>query len=98
MDKELRIEEIREIAFRTTGQSQNSDWMAHRYAKLTSSKFGRAISVIKNPHSTNIQRLRDDIYAPKNLDHVPAIKWGSGSRAGSDRCISERDSEHREAY
>ena len=74
--KEVSSEEIRDIAFRTTGQSHNSDWKAHRSGKLTSSKFGRAIGVINNPHSTNIQRLRDDIYARKNLDHVPAIEWG----------------------
>ena len=74
--RELSIEEIRDIAFRTTGQSHNNAWMAHRYGKLTSSKFGRAISVIGNPHTTNIQRLRDDLFTPKNLDHVPAIKWG----------------------
>ena len=79
MDKELSIEEIRDIAFRTTGQSHNSDGMAHRYGKITASKFGRAISVIKNPHSTNIQHLRDDNCAPKNLDYVSAIKWVDGS-------------------
>ena len=72
----LTTEEIRDIAFRTTGQSPNSDWKSYRYGKLTSSKFGRAISVMRNPHPTNLQRLRDELYVPKNLDHVPAIRWG----------------------
>ena len=77
MDKgELSIEEIRHIAFRTSGQSHNIVLMADRYGKLTSAKFGRAIGVIKNPHWIKIQRLRDDIFDPKNLDHVPAIRWG----------------------
>ena len=74
--RELSREEIRDIAVRTTGQSHNSDWKCYRYGKLTSSKFGRAISVMRNPHPTNLQRLRDEIYVPKNLDHVPAIRWG----------------------
>ena len=75
-NRQLTTEEIRDIAFRTTGQSHNSDWKSYRYGKLTSSKFGRAISVMRNPHPTNLQRLRDEIYVPKNLDHVPAIRWG----------------------
>ena len=74
--RELTTEEIRDIAFRTTGQSDSKDCRAYRYGKLTSSKFGRAISVMRNPHSTKVQRLRDELYAPKNLDHVPAIRWG----------------------
>ena len=45
----LSTEEIRDIAFRTTGQSHNSDWKAYRYGKLTSSKFGRAIGVMQTP-------------------------------------------------
>ena len=75
-NRQLTTEEIRDIAFRTTGQSHSKDWKAYRYGKLTSSKFGRAISVMRNPHSTNIQHLRDELFAPNNLDHVPAIKWG----------------------
>ena len=74
--RELSREEIFDIAFRTTGRSHNTEWKGYPYGKLTSSKFGRAISVTRNPHSTNIQHLRDEIFAPKNLDHVPAIKWG----------------------
>ena len=73
---ELSREEICDLAFRTTGQRSNYSWMAHRYGKLTSSHFGRAISLMNNPHSTNIQRLRDELFAPENLDHIPSIKWG----------------------
>ena len=73
---ELTTEEIRDSAFRTTCQIQSNDWRAYRYGNLSWSKLGRAISVMRNPNSTNIQRLRDELYAPKNLDHVPAIRWG----------------------
>ena len=38
--------------------------------------FGRAISVMRNPHPTNLQCLSDELYVPKNLHHVPAIRWG----------------------
>ena len=54
----------------------NNCCMAHLYGQLTSSNFARAISVMGNPHSTNIQRLHDELYAPKNVDHILAIKWG----------------------
>ena len=73
---ELTSEEIRDIAFTTTGQRHSSDWKAYRYGKLTSSKFGRAITVMRNPHQTNLQRLRDELYVLKNVHHVPAIRWG----------------------
>ena len=75
-NREVSIEEIRDIAFRTTGQSHNSEWKPHRYRKLASSKVGRAISVIRNLQSTKIQHLPEEIYAPMNLDPVPAIKRG----------------------
>ena len=35
-----------------------------------------ARSVMRNHHPIKIQHLRDELFAPKNLDHVPAIKWG----------------------
>ena len=95
-NRQLTTEEIRDIAFRTTGQSHNSDWKSYRYGKLTSSKFGRAISVMRNPHPSNLQRLRDELYVPKNLDHVPAIRWGAGSRVSGDRCVSEQDGKYRQ--
>ena len=50
--------------------------MAHRNGKLTPAQFRHAISAMNNPHSTNIQRLRDEVFAPKNLDHIPTIRWG----------------------
>ena len=75
-NRQLTTEEIRDIAFRTTGQSHNNEWKSYRYGKLTSSKFGRAISVMRNPHPTNLQRLRDELYVPKNLDHVPPSDGG----------------------
>ena len=68
--REVTTEEIRDIAFRTTGESHSSDWKAYRDGKLTSSKFGRSISVMRNPDPTNLQRLRDELYVPKNLDQV----------------------------
>ena len=68
--------EIQDVAFRTTGQRNNSRWKAQRYGKLTSSNFGRAIAVMENPHLTNVQRLSKDLYNPKNLDNIPAIRCG----------------------
>ena len=72
----LTPEEIRNIAWRTTGQSHSSDGKAYRNGKLTSSKFGRAIRVMHNAHPTKVQPLRDELYVRKNLAHVPAIRWG----------------------
>ena len=68
--------EIQDVAFRTTGQRNNSRWKAQRYGKLTSSNFGRAIAVMENPHLTNVQRLSNDLYNSKNLDNIAAIRWG----------------------
>ena len=55
-------------------------WMAQRYGMLTSSHFVPTIITMNNPHSSNIQRHLDDLFAPKNADHIPAIKWVSISR------------------
>ena len=67
--------EIQDLAFRTTGQRYNTGWKAQPYGKLTSSNFGPAIGVMENPHLTNLQRLSNDLYNPKNLDNIPAIRW-----------------------
>ena len=75
-ESSLTVAEIRDIAFKTTGQSKSDFWMDYRNGRLTASNFGRAVSVMRNPHPTNIQRLQEDIYHPKNLDNIPAIKWG----------------------
>ena len=50
-------------------------WMAHRYCKLHLSPFGRAISGMNNPDSSNIPRLRDELFGPNDVDHIPPIKW-----------------------
>ena len=71
--RQVTTEEIRDLAYMTIGQSHNNDWMNHRYGKRTSSKFARAINVMRHPQPTNIQHLREDINDPKNLGHVPAI-------------------------
>ena len=62
--------EIQDVAFRTTGQRNNSRWKAQRYGKLTSSNFGRGIAVMDNPHLTNVNGLSNDLYNPKNLDNI----------------------------
>ena len=70
----LSTEEIRDLAFRTTGQSRTSDWIAYRYSKAhVIEVWGRDQC---DAQSSLNQHLCDDIYAQKNLDHVPAIKWG----------------------
>ena len=73
--------EIRDLAFKTTGQRKNAGWMEARRGRLTASNFGKAISAMNNPHSTNIQRLREDIFNPRKLDNIPAIKWGTDHEA-----------------
>ena len=44
--------------------------------KLTASNFGKAIASLYNPHPINVRRLRDDIYTPRDLSNIPAIRWG----------------------
>ena len=95
--REGTIEEICESAFGTTGQSQNNERMAQPYEKLTSSNFGGAIIVMRNPESSNDQLLRDELYAPNNLGDAPAIRWGLDTRAGGARCVSEQEGKYREA-
>ena len=67
--------EIQDFEFRTTGQRNNSGWKAQRYEKGTSSNFGRASGVMENPRLTNVQRLLNDLYNPKNVNNIPAIRW-----------------------
>ena len=73
--------EIRDLAFKTTGQRKNAGWMEARRGRLTASNFGKAITAMNNPHSTNIQRLREDIFNPRKLVNIPAIKWGTDHEA-----------------
>ena len=68
--------EICVVCVRTTGKMKSSRKIVNLYGKLTSPHFGRAISAMNNPHSTNIHRLRDGLFSPKNRDHIPAIKVG----------------------
>ena len=72
----LSKDAIRHIAFETTGQRDNYLWSEMRSGKLTASNFGKALKAILNPHPINIQKMRDDIYHPRDLSNVPAIKWG----------------------
>ena len=60
----------------TTSQSHILEWKEHGYGKLTCSMIPRAITVIRNHYSPKINHLRHEIYDPKILDHVPALKWG----------------------
>ena len=75
-NENLTKEAIRQIAFETTGQRDNFYWREMRTGKLTASNFGKAIVAMNNCHPINIQRLREDIYCPKDLSNVTAIKWG----------------------
>ena len=75
---ELTREEIRTLAARTdqTQSAGKSLWKKIRKGRLTSSNFGRALSAILNPHESTIEKLKGDIYFPKNIDSIPAVKWG----------------------
>ena len=79
----LHKDTIRQVAFQTTGQRDNHRWHEVRKGKLTASNFAKAISAINNPHPSNIQRVRDEIYFPKDLSNIPAIKWGTEHEAGA---------------
>ena len=72
-NRELTTEEIRDLAFRTTDQSHSNDCKSYRYGKLSSWMFGRPITGMRNTHPTNLLRLLDELYAPKNLVPVQAI-------------------------
>ena len=79
----LHKDTIRQVAFQTTGERNNHRWYEVRKGKLTASNFAKAISAIKNSHPTNIQRVRDEIYFPKDVSNIPAIKWGTDHEAGA---------------
>ena len=76
LDVPIPWKKIQQIAFETTGQRDNPNWQRMRSGKLTSSIFGKAISARYNPHQANIRRIRDSLYYPKDLSHIPAIRWG----------------------
>ena len=77
----LTFEEIETVAENTKGQSMNADWRNLRKGKLTSSMFGRVLSVAASPSESNVEKLRADLFTPKKLDYIPAIKWGIAHEA-----------------
>ena len=80
---ELTEEQIRTLADRTTAWDSHGkkEWKKARLGRVTSSNFGRAIAAVQNPHRTNIKNLRGDIFFPKNLHSIPAIKWGKAQES-----------------
>ena len=76
---ELTQDEIRALADRTALRDYfgKKEWKKARTGRLTSSNFGRAISAVQNPHRANIEKLRGDIFFPKNIESIPAVKWGT---------------------
>ena len=72
----LTFEEIETVAENTKGQSMNADWRNLRKGKITSSMFGRVLSVAASPSESNVEKLRADLFTRKKLDYMPAIKWG----------------------
>ena len=77
LEMPLPWDQIKQIGFETTGQRDNYQWKQTKMGKLTSSNFGQAIAAIHNPHPSNIERLREVIYFPKDLSRIPAIQWGT---------------------
>ena len=76
MSRVLSRVESQDLEFRTMGQRNNTEWKAQRYGKFTSSNIWRAIVVMEMPHLTKVQRLSNDLYNPKNLPNIPAIRLG----------------------
>jgi len=72
----IPFERIKEIAFQTTGQRDNLYWKRVRAGKLTSSKFGQALNAMRKSHAYNIHKVREEIYFPKDLSRIPAVRWG----------------------
>ena len=77
LETPLPWDQIKEIAFETTGQRDNYQWVQMRRGKLTSSNFGQAIAAFQNPHPANIERVRESVFFPKDLSRIPAIQWGT---------------------
>ena len=75
---ELTRDEIRTLAARTdqTHAEGKSLWKKTRISRLRSSNFVMGLAAILNPHESSIEKLKGDIYFPKNIDSIPAIKWG----------------------
>ena len=73
---ELTLLQIRDIALKTTGQRTNPLWQQYRHGRLTASNFGRAIRILNRRSAGEIQRMKQDMYNPKSLDNIPAIRWG----------------------
>ena len=85
MDR-LSGSEIRDIAFRTIGQRENSYWKELRMGKLTASNFGLAVRILRNKRPKDITELRARIHHPRSLDNIPAVRWGITNEA---RAIEE---------
>ena len=75
---ELTPYEIKSFAAQTNQSHAfgRSLWKKTRTGRLTSSNFGRALSAILNPHRSNIEKLKGDIFFPNHIDYIPSIKWG----------------------
>ena len=72
----LDLETIKTIAFETTGQRTNSYWAELRKGKLTASKFGRAYRASISENISAIETLKQEIYNPRDLNHIKPIQWG----------------------
>ena len=73
--------EIEQIAQATTGQRTNPLWHRMREKRLTGSCFGRALRAATSRNSNAVEEFRKEIFTPRNLTHIPAIKWGTDHEA-----------------
>ena len=82
---ELTQDQIRTLGDRTSPHDifGKKEWKQARIGRLTSSNFGRAITASQNPHRANIEKLRGDIFFPKNIESIPAVKWGTEHESGA---------------
>ena len=68
--------EIRDIAFKTIGQMENSYWKELQMGKLTASRVGLAVRIFRNNRAKDNTELRARIHHPRSLDNIPAVRRG----------------------
>lgn len=70
----LSFEQIKDIASKTIGQSQNVKWCLYRKFRLTSSNFHKVIKSVKNNRYPN--SLYKGLLGKYFVEGVKSIEWG----------------------
>jgi hypothetical protein len=72
-------ERIEEIAIKTTGQTNNSNWFAYRRNRLTGSMFGKALDAYIRPTEVKLLNIKQAVQGRISLDYLEPIKWGKNN-------------------